>query len=282
MKAALFCLRWAACAAAMAALPACEFVNVNNLVTGGLRAGASQLPVGAEEEIAYGGAVAVNVVARYGGLDETPALVEYVNLVGESLAIHSPRPELPYHFAILDTDEVNALSAPGGYVFITRGALRACKTESELAGILAHEIGHIAAGHGTKIFQNLKAKQALADSTGWKSSAVFTGIVDGYLEDFLTKGLPQEDEFEADRLGTLMLVRVGWDAAGLHNVLEGLSRKKTDAKDRFYSTHPDTSERVARIATQLSAFKDKDGVTLERRFREKTADLGKKVGAATP
>ena len=262
------------------ALPGCEFVNVNNLIAGGLRASAAQLPVGVEEEIAYGGAVAVQVVARYGGLDKTPELVEYVNLVGESLAIHSPRPELPYHFAILNTDEVNAVSAPGGYVFITRGALRVCKTEAELAGILAHEIAHIAAGHAVKILQNLKSKQAIADSTGWGSSAVFGQIVDGFLDDYMTNGLPQADEFEADRIGTVILARVGWQADGLRSLLDRLGARKTaESKDRFYGTHPDTSERVSRLDAQLPGFKDKDGVALEIRFRDKTAILAKRVGS---
>ncbi len=260
-------------------LPACEFVNVGQLVEGGLRAGAMQLPVGPEEEIAYGGAVSVQVVARYGGLDKTPELVEYVNLVGEALAIHSPRPELPYHFAILNTDEVNAVSAPGGYVFITRGALKACRSEAELAGILAHEIAHIAAGHATKILQNLKSKQALVDSTGWKSQAVFGQIVDGFLDDYMTKGLPQDDEFEADRIGTAILARVGWAPDGLRSVLSRLAAGRTaESNYRFYGTHPDTGARVSRIDALLPGYKDKDGVTLELRFRDRTAILSKRVG----
>lgn len=249
-------------------------LQVDQLVKGGLRAGAAQLPVGPEEEIAYGGAVAVNIVQRYGGVDTTPALVEYVNLVGEALAIHSARPELPYHFAILATDEVNAVSAPGGYVFITRGALKACRNEAELAGILAHEIGHIVGRHAVAILQNLKSKEAVADEAGWKSSAVFGKVVDGFLDDYMTKGLPQDDEFEADRIGTGLLARVGWEATGLRNLLQRLAERKAAApKDRFYGTHPDTSDRVARIVALLPAYKDLDGVALDARFKLKTAVL---------
>lgn len=270
--------------AALAAilLSSCSLLSAANipgipmeaLVKGGLRAGASQLPVGPEEEIAYGGAVAVNVVQRYGGLDASPALVEYVGLIGEALAVHSARPDLPYHFAVLATDEVNAVSAPGGYVFVTRGAIKACRNESELAGIMAHEIGHIVGRHAVKILQNLKSKEAVADEAGWESSAVFGEVVDGFLDDYMTKGLPQEDEFEADRIGTALLARVGWQVSGLRDLLQRLADRKGAAPtDRFYGTHPDTADRVARINALLPGYKGTDGVPLETRFREKTAVL---------
>jgi len=240
----------------------------------GLKAAGSQLPVGTEEEIAYGGAVAIHIVQRYGGLDRTPELVEYVNLVGEALAIHSARPELSFHFAILNTDEVNALSAPGGYVFITRGTLRACQTESELAGILAHEIAHITARHAIKALQDLKSKEAVADATGWKSSEVFGRLVDGFLDGFLTKGHPEADEREADRVGTGLVARVGWDAGGLRDALRRVAERRAAAPtDRFYGTHPDTIDRMNRIAALLPSYKDRDGLTLELRFRQRVAAL---------
>lgn len=250
-------LKWLA----LVALTGCSLLNAAGLnvdsdqvqgalVKGAVKATAAQLPIGPEEELAYGGAIAVQIMQKYGGLDGTAARATYVQTVGQAVAAYSTRPELDYHFAVLNSDAVQALSAPGGYVFVTRGALLKMRNESELAGVLAHEIGHIAAKHALGIIQNVKSRQAMTDAAAdaWKGAAAFSGVIGKFLDDYLEKGLPQETEFEADQLGTQNLARVGWAPGGLRDFLQVLaSLEAQSANDAFYKTHPKTADRVAKL-----------------------------------
>src|SRR5690606_17130438 len=100
-------------------------------------------PIGVEEEITLGEAVALEAFSRFGGEYPNQDWTRYVNLVGQTVAEVSDRPTLPYHFAILNSQEQNAFAAPGGYIFITVGLLKSLKNEAELAGVLAHEVAHV-------------------------------------------------------------------------------------------------------------------------------------------
>jgi len=252
------------------------------LVNGGVKAGAAQLPLTDKEELAYGGAIAVMIVQKYGGIDENPALALYVNTVGQALAMYSSRPTLAFHFAVLNSDDVNALSAPGGYVFITRGAVKAMKNEAELAGVLAHEISHITAAHAVSILKNLKSKAALVDAAAeaWEGADVFKGLMNQYLNDYLTKGLPKDTEFEADKLGTQLISHVGWRADGLRSFLHVITQHEKAAvkPSALHDTHPDTLERVNKLDAVI-AHLPKGGVDLEKRFAAKLAGT---PGAPTP
>lgn len=240
------------------------------LLQGGVRAGASALlPIGREEEKAYGGAIAVMIVQRYGGLYEEPTLTRYVQLVGNAVALHAQRPDLDWHFGVLDSEAVNALSAPGGYVFVTRGALRKMRDEAELAGVLAHEIGHVDAGHALADIRKLKAQgqmaQAAADA--WKDMGPFSHLLDRFLAGYLDHGLAPEAEFQADQLGTELLARVGWHPTGLRTFLQRMAEAEVAGDAAFYKTHPKTSERVARLDKQIAALRDPSGATMPERFQ---------------
>ena len=100
-------------------------------------------PIGEEEEIVLGEAVAVEAFSRFGGEYPNQAWNRYINLVGNTIAEVSDRPTLNYHFAILNSQEQNAFAAPGGYIFITVGLLKTLKNEAELGGVLAHEVAHV-------------------------------------------------------------------------------------------------------------------------------------------
>ena len=233
-------------------------------------AAASKAPIGLEEELSYGGAIAIKVVQKYGGLVEDPALVRYVGLVGNSVAAFGDRPNLKYYFGVLKSEGINAVSAPGGYVFITMGALKKMKSEAELAGVLAHEVGHITQRHALEIIKNLKAKSAAvsaAASQAGQGAEFFKEVVNAFLNDFLERGLPKQTEFEADAVGTRMLITAGYHPAGLRNFLAGMVTPKHDHKDPFYDTHPDTGERVARLEEQVK----KSGVTTGQTLVERLA-----------
>src|SRR2546427_12790257 len=129
------------------------------------------------EEIELGRSVATALGSRYRLLREEP-LTRYVALVGTAVAMQSDRPDLRYYFGVLDTDEVNAFAAPGGYVFITRGTLALIRDEATLAGVLGHEIGHIALRHHVETIKDQK-KAAVSKGIGTTAFQIGSGFIPG-------------------------------------------------------------------------------------------------------
>ena len=116
-------------------------------------------PMTVDEERELGREVSAKMIAAF-HIFRNDALARYVNEVGATVAAQSERQDIQYHFAVLDSDEINAFSAPGGYVFITRAALKLCEDESELAGVLAHEVGHISGKHVVHMIEKDKRLSA--------------------------------------------------------------------------------------------------------------------------
>ena len=165
------------------------------------------------EEIQTGRTEDPKVRKQYGVYDH-PALQQYVNDIGQKLAKASHRPNLEYHFLVVDSPEVNAFALPGGYVYITRGILAYLNSEAELAAVLGHEIGHVTARHSV---QQLSA--ATAANVGAAILQVFVPQARGVVGDnlinllgnVLLSGYGREHELEADRLGAEYLARTGYD-----------------------------------------------------------------------
>ena len=180
------------------------------------------------------------------------ALQRYVNRLGRWISLQSPRPGLPWTFVVLDDAGYNAFAAPGGYVFVTKGLIDRCADESELAGILAHEITHVTAKHH---LQAIRQSAMAGVGTQLLASQIRTSNVAGQLvKDQLlslfrtvyTKGLSQSDEFEADRSGVAMAAKAGFDPYGLVSVLQQL-RTVTPDNPMFtltMSTHPAAQARL--------------------------------------
>ena len=204
------------------------------------------------QEIELGRAVTANVGKRYAVLRD-PALTRYVSLVGNAVAAHSDRPDMRYYFAVLDTDEVNAFATPGGFVFVTRGTLRHVRDEAGLAGVLGHEVAHIALYHGIKAIKAGRQKDlavfAVREGVAQTRAAAVRGAIgttaDFFSEQVILKGYSREQEAEADRLGQEYAARAGYDPGGLRDFLGALlergGREATTAT--FFSTHPGTRER---------------------------------------
>ena len=205
------------------------------------------------EEVELGRAIAAAVGARYRLLRDAK-LTRYVALVGNTVAANSERPDLRYNFAVLDSPDINALAAPGGFIFITRGALNAMKDEAALAGVLGHEIGHIALRHHGETIKAQKRK-ALALTVGQEavrhtSASAFSNLIgataDALAEQIILKGHSRAEEMESDRVGFQYAARAGYDPAGLREFLASLNaRSASDAgAAKFFSTHPGTEERL--------------------------------------
>ena len=182
-------------------------------------------------------------------------LQRYVNRVGAWLARHTERPDLQWRFAVLDTPGANAFAAPGGYVFITRGLFALLRDESELAGVLAHEMGHVLARHHLEAMTTQERFKLAADvalqATDTKS--VLSDALVGVTRKVYASGLEQGDEFEADAMGVVIAARAGYDPWGLTHVLKTIEGASGDAEVTgfFLGTHPPTDERLVRLFALL-------------------------------
>ncbi len=202
------------------------------------------------EEIRFGREVAARLIGRY-GLYNNDQLTKYVNLVGLSLAANSNRPELTYHFAVLNTSEINGYAAPGGYIFITKGAIDKMQDESEMAGVIAHEMGHINGKHVVKEL-DIKATEGSAVSGlarligGGTESArlAFSKAVDQAMDTLFKTGYKREDEVQADKGSVMLCAVAGYDPSGLIRYFERISAAKGKSTEVLDKTHPAYDARI--------------------------------------
>lgn len=197
-------------------------------------------------------------VRRQMGVYEDPELQRYVETVGLRLARASQRPNLPWHFTVVDEPAVNAFALPGGYIYLTRGILPFLDTEADLAGVLGHEIGHVTARHSAQ--QYTKATTAGLGvqllSIFVPEAQPFQGLTEtalGVL--FLKHG--RDDELEADRLGVDYAAKTGWNPAGVASMLRTLARLDEASGSRrgvpnWLSTHPAPADRVEQVHTYIA------------------------------
>lgn len=235
-----------------------------------------------ETEMALGGGIALRAFENFGPRHPNEDLQRYVNLVGKSVARQSERPNLPYMFAVIDNPTPNAFAAPGGYVFITSGALRLMNDEAELAGVLAHEVAHVSRGHILQTYRRTRAFDALfTTATAFRQDAARYGeAVDSATETLFDRGLDQRFEFEADDIGVEMAALTGYDPAGLVRFLEALAQVRGETGG-WFQTHPPTSDRIQRLRRQLrSDYAGIEGMRGRDRFqREVVARLGPATAA---
>ena len=232
------------------------------------------LPIGYEEEQSIGTAIALQVVARSGGTLEQPELVRYVNLVGQAVALTSDRPDIPYHFAVLKDDSINAFAAPAGYVFVTNGLLKQVRNEAELAAVLGHEIAHVSQKHILEVIQRSKQLAGVSQAglaAAHQNPQVFKNVIDTAVKKLLDEGLDQEKEIEADRLGDAFAARVGYDPTAYLALLARLRTLKGDDA-AFFKTHPNFSTRIDAVQNTIQSQGLKaNGVLLADRFARRSS-----------
>ncbi len=212
------------------------------------------------EEIKYGRAIAARILGKHKAYDN-PALLKYVNLVGASLALSTNRPELEFHLTILDTEELNAYAAPGGYIFITKGALKYMKDEAELAGVIAHEVAHITERH---VVKELKIKGTddssdlarLAGGSSGAARAAFGQAIEKGLELIFKDGYKKEDEMQADKTSVTISTLSGYDPTGLARYLNRIKSIKEKNPPPTDSNHPSFDARTLQISDAIK----KDGI----------------------
>jgi predicted Zn-dependent protease len=216
-----------------------------------------------EQEVALGRQTDAEVVGQY-GLYEDVALNAYLNEVGQPLAKVSHRPQLTYHFKVLDVAVVNAFAVPGGYVYMTRGILTALNSEAELAGVLGHEIGHITAQYSAEQYSKAQVAQAGLGMGMFVSEAFGLGALSQLAQfgvGMMFLKFSRDNEREADDLGVEYASRAGYDASELGGFFESLERMNPES-DRtglpgWFSTHPNPEDRVRVVRMRSGEWQQK-------------------------
>jgi predicted Zn-dependent protease len=212
-----------------------------------------------EQEQAIGQASAAKLINVFHFYDN-PDMTKYVNLVGNAVARQSSR-SLTYHFAILDTEVVTAVSLPGGYIFITKGALANLKNEAELAGVLAHEVAHVDRRHLEKEIRAQKTAQFAKEEAASHvpAGAELVNIAGNVVTHALTLQVSRDKESEADKVGVDLSAKAGYDPTGLRNFLQFLTSVPATPDTKralglWGSTHPPLSDRINSLNGLLATY----------------------------
>lgn len=276
-------IRGAALLLLLTAVPASAFdLNLLNLNKVGSLLGKIKdvQEVDEKGEIRIGQGVAANLLGA-APLAADMRMQKYVNQLGRWLALQTERPDLNWHFGVIDSSNVNAFATPGGYIFITKGLLLKLRNEAELAGVLAHEIAHVLRRHHLNAIQ--KGAQAgiaadvlsLATQNNQHSEALDKVINAG--TELYARGLDKDDEFEADRMGVIIAARAGYDPYALPAVLQTLEamNPQDSGLALMFKTHPTPASRLELLdkAMQTSLDKYAGQPTLAARFEKFAAPV---------
>lgn len=206
-----------------------------------------------KDEVAVGREVAGRMLGA-APLVADPGLQSYVNRIGRWVATQTERPDLPWHFGVLDSPAINAFAAPGGYVLITRGLYEILDNEAQLAGVLGHEIGHIVRRHHITVMQKSAAISAGAQLAQARDRSVLVSNLIGTGAEIFARGLDKSAEFEADQIGIVLAARAGYNPYGLIEVLHKLSARGAEDASLalLFKTHPHPNERLSQLGETLA------------------------------
>jgi predicted Zn-dependent protease len=218
-----------------------------------------------EQEIAMGKEAAPQFEQEFGGKVQNAALQEYVSMVGRQVAEVSDRP-MPYTYTLVASDTPNAFALPGGPIFITAGLMRRMTNERQLAAVLGHETGHIAARHSVQQMQKQMGAQLLVEIAGRAGGAEGGGTVGDVAKIVSTMAIlkySRDDEYQADELGMKYAADAGFNPWGVVELLTLLQAMQDAEPGRFqemFQTHPLSSKRIERARLMLledPAYEDK-------------------------
>jgi predicted Zn-dependent protease len=224
------------------------------------------LNVSEQEERKIGEDVSAKIRQRFGVVQSGP-VHKYVTLVGTVLAKESERPNLAWTFIVLDTDGVNAFASPGGIIHITRGALGLITSEAELAGVLAHEIGHVAHKHTVNAIKKNKAVQLGTNETLSSRGMFLDKLANKAYEMVLENKFDRGDEMDADKVSVTLTEKAGYAPGTLASFLTRLDERNKDqpAQNGLFASHPETKERIDAIKKLAGA---RSGATVAARYKE--------------
>lgn len=243
--------------------------QASGLLSAGKKLAKSQEALTSEQEYYLGRAVSARVLADFPPNLDAPR-TKYVNEIGMTLVSVSDMPETfgGYHFAVIKSPTINAMSAPGGFIYVSSGFIDALPDEDALAAVLAHEIAHIVRQDGVNAVSNASLLSALSEASVQGASIAMSnssspvqlgmltdalsGSVEGVMEKLLTKGFDRSQEYKADLYAAELLQRAGYDPKALIRVLEVLKTKTGSDTAGWFATHPDPVDRVEELESDFS------------------------------
>jgi predicted Zn-dependent protease len=247
---------------------------------GATKASTAARPISDSEEYYVGRAVAAQILGKY-KLNQNPQLTQYVNEVGQTVARKSTRPNpfKGYHFAVLDTTELNAFACPGGIIFITRGLIQTCKNEDQLAAVLAHEVGHVANKDGinsisqarwTQVFTAMGTEAAKQyGGVAGNLVTLFEGSIDDVFKTIVVNGYSRQAEEKADAAALTELTSAGYDPGAMVVLLTAMEAKGKGSSSGIFKTHPPTSERLAKVKASVGQNPEPKGEKIRtERFKK--------------
>ena len=213
-----------------------------------------------EQEYYIGRSVAASVLGKY-KLYTKKELNEYVNSVGQLLVVNSSKPETfnGYHFAVLESDEINAFATPSGFILISRGILKMCNNEDELAAVLAHEISHVQLQHGIGSIKDSRWT-SVATTIGSEAikqygakdlatlSQTFEGSINDIVQTMVVNGYSRDYELAADANAIGILRQTGYSENAIVSMLQKMSATLKEDTRGFGSTHPKANERIEAVS----------------------------------
>jgi beta-barrel assembly-enhancing protease len=226
-------------------------------------------------EVSVGQSVAAGIHQQFKPLNDKE-IETYVQSLGYRIVSVCERQDLDYHFEVLDSPEVNAMAAPGGYVYVTTGLLAAAENEAEVAIVIGHEVGHIAAKHGAQRIQTAFGLSLAVDLLNLdRKSDLFQGIA-GLGVNLALNGYSRENEYEADHLGMVYACRLGYDpkaAVTFFEKLKKVEKRQPALVEIWFSTHPATQNRIAEYDKTKAELPCQTGRTNAQRYQQVMAPL---------
>jgi beta-barrel assembly-enhancing protease len=215
-----------------------------------------------EKEVALGRQLALEV-EQQAKLVEDPLITEYINRVGQNVVLHSDA-KIPFTIKVIDSDEVNAFALPGGFFFVNKGLILAADNEAELAGVMAHEIAHVAARHAMENQGKMQAIQYGLLGTILFGGGIASAIAQnagGFAQLLSFMQFSRGAESEADTLGVQYLYASGYDPTAMSTMFEKLSaknKKKPGTLSKIFATHPQSIDRRDASLALVSRFPEKE------------------------
>ena len=201
-----------------------------------------------------------------------PTVTAYIDQLGQHLANHSQRQNITYHFKVVDTEVVNAFAIPGGYLYVNIGLIRAAENESELAGVIGHEIGHVVGKHGVKQMTRQLGLAAMAQLALGENQSKLKQMVAGLAANGVLMKYGRDAEREADIYAVQEMYDAGIDPEGMATFFEKLlklQKGKPSKLEQIFSTHPLTAERIATVRARIAQLPRKPNLKKDsQRFHQ--------------
>ncbi|MDD2830296.1 MAG: M48 family metalloprotease [Sulfuricurvum sp.] len=237
-----------------------------------------------EQEYYIGRTVSATILSRYKPYSNSKAQ-SYVNQIGYQLSFHSELPHTygGYHFQILDSDEINAFAAPGGFIFLTRGILQCAGSEDAVAAIIAHELAHITNRHGLQTIKSsrwsemgsvltIEASKHYSNKNIAKLVTTFEGSISDIVNTMIVNGYSREYEMQADKTALAILEKSGYNPSSMSEMLHLMEQKIKPGQTGFASTHPSPSDRLKAIE-EANPLKIEIPIIRNNRFQTNLAKI---------